>query len=187
MWNRLDLDLFPKQTIMKKELNWTKEAFSREVVIIEDGHVVGGMQGRVFTADVVAHLYDVQLRFDVTGFLLHSVAIHDQKAGDRIVGTITFHFGKRAELTLDTGEVYTWKRQNVLMREWHMIREGVTDADDRETINYSLTRSFLADHGDIRVDDNSASASIVVLTGLFIRHYFQRRRRVAAGAIAAGA
>jgi hypothetical protein len=30
------------------------------------------MQGRAFTADVMAHLYDVQLRFDVAGSLLLS-------------------------------------------------------------------------------------------------------------------
>ncbi|MBC3784836.1 hypothetical protein [Spirosoma utsteinense] len=174
---------------MKKELSWTKEAFSREVVLVEAGQPVGGMQGRAFSADVDAYLYDVRLRFDVTGFLIHSVSIHDTKADDRIVGTITLRFGKRAELALESGETYTWKRHNMLMREWDMIREGVSDADDKETINYSLTRSFFAEHGDISVEDDSSNASIVVLTGLFIRNYFQRRRRVAAagGALAAGA
>lgn len=174
---------------MNKNLNWTKEAFSREVVITEDGQPVGGMQQDVFSRDVEAHLYDVRLRFDVTGFLLHSVNIYDVNAGDQIVGQIAFHFGKRAELTLATGEVYTWKRHDMLMRQWDMIREGATDADDRETVNYSLTRAFFANNGDIRVDDDSPSAALVVLTGLFVRNYFQRRRRaVAAGAIvAAGA
>ncbi|MDB5242384.1 MAG: hypothetical protein JWP57_3009 [Spirosoma sp.] len=163
---------------MNKELNWTKEAFSREVVIIEGDQPVGGMhRNALFSFDVDAYLYDVQLRFDVTGFIRHSVTIYDRKVDNRIVGQITLHFGKRAELRLESGELYTWKRHNVLMREWDMIREGMTDADDRETVNYSLTRQFFADHGDIRVDDDSPNASIAVLTGLFIRNYFQRRRR----------
>ncbi|HLL95824.1 MAG TPA: hypothetical protein VK404_12655 [Spirosoma sp.] len=170
---------------MNKKLNWTKEAFSREVVIVEAGQPVGSMhRSTLFSSDVDAHLYDVQIRFDVTGFLRHSVTIYDAKADNRVVGTITLHFGKRAELRLESGELYTWKRHNVLMREWDMFREGVTDADDRETVNYSLTRQFFADHGDIRVDDDSPNASIAVLTGLFIRNYFQRRRRRIAAAAA---
>ncbi len=174
---------------MNKKLNWTKEAFSREVVITEDSQPVGRMQRNGLSHDVETYLYGVRLRFDVTGFLLHSVNIHDVNASDRIVGQITFPFGKRAELTLATGAVYTWKRHNMLMREWDMIREGATDADDRETVNYSLTRAFFVDNGDIRVDDDSSNAVLVVLTGLFVRNYFQRRRRmVAAGAaVAVGA
>jgi hypothetical protein len=170
---------------VNKKLNWTKEAFSREVVIIEAGQPVGGMRRNAFSSDVDADLYGVHVRFDVTGFLLHSVTIHDLNDDNRVVGTIAIRFGKRAELTLATGELYTWKRHNVLMREWDMIREGPTDADDRETVNYALTRQFFSDYGDISIDDDSPAASVVVLTGLFLRNYFQRRRRIAGGAIVA--
>lgn len=147
---------------------------------MENGVEVGRLHRAVFERDVDASLHNVQLRFDITGFLLHSVNVHDLKANNHIIGTITFHFGKRAELRLENGAVYTWKRHNMLMREWHMIREGATDADDKEMVNYSLTRRFLADHGDISTDLTSPEADIVVLTGLFIRNYFQRRRRAAA-------
>jgi len=167
---------------MSTKLNWTKEAFSREVHLMENGVEVGRLHRAVFERDVEASLHDVQLRFDVSGFLIHSVNVHDLKAGNHIIGTLTFHFGKRAELTLENGTVYTWKRHNMLMREWEMIREGATDAEDREVVSYTLTRKFLADHGDIRVDLPSPEADIVVLAGLFIRNYFQRRRRAAAAA-----
>ncbi|QJW91720.1 hypothetical protein HNV11_21210 [Spirosoma taeanense] len=169
---------------MNKKLSWTKEAFSRDIVITENNQVVGGMSRNVLSHDVNAYLYDVQIRFDVTGFLFHKVNIHDLKADNRIIGHIALHFGKRAELQLETGELYTWKRHNMLMREWDMIREGATDAEDQEIVNYTLVRQFLADHGDINVDDTSPGTAIVVLAGLFIRNYFQRRRRAAAGIIA---
>jgi hypothetical protein len=173
---------------MDKKLSWVKNAFSRDTVITENGQQVGGMHRNAFSRDVDAYLYDLKIRFDVTGFLLHSVNIHDVSNGDQIVGQITFHFGKRAELRLESGEMYSWKRHNVLMREWDMIREGQTDAEDKEIVNYSLTRQFFSDHGDINVEETNPTAALVVLTGLFIRNYFQRRRRVAAGAIvAAGA
>jgi len=165
---------------MTAKLNWTKEAFSREVVITSNSQTVGGLLGRFFERDVEATLFDTHIKFDVMGFLLHSVNIHDLVADNQIIGTITFHFGKRAELKLANGERYTWKRHNILMREWEMIREGATDADDREVVNYHLTRQFFSDHGDISVEADVPQANVVILTGLFVRNYFQRRRRAAA-------
>ena len=162
---------------MAAKLSWVKEAFSREVHFIENGVEVGRLHRAVFERDVDASLHGVHLRFDVTGFLIHSVNVHDLKAGNRIIGTLTFHFGKRVELTLENGSVYTWKRHNMLMREWSMIREGATDAEDKEVVNYTRTRQFLADHGDISTDLTSPEAEIIILTGLFIRNYFRRRRR----------
>jgi len=165
---------------MTAKLNWTKEAFSREVVITSNSQTVGGLLGRFFERDVEATLFDTHIKFDVMGFLLHSVNIHDLVADNQIIGTITFHFGKRAELQLANGERYTWKRHNILMREWEMIREGATDADDREVVNYHLTRQFFSDHGDISIEADVPQANVVILTGLFVRNYFQRRRRAAA-------
>ncbi|GAB3502086.1 hypothetical protein GCM10027341_29650 [Spirosoma knui] len=173
---------------MDRKLSWVKNAFSRDTIITENDQPIGGMHRDAFSRDVEAYLYSLKIRFDVMGFLVHSVNIHDVSNGDQIVGQITFHFGKRAELRLETGELYTWKRHNVLMRQWDMIREGKTDAEDKEVVNYALTRQFFSDHGDINIEDTSSTTALVVLTGLFIRNYFQRRRRVAAGAIvAAGA
>ncbi len=171
------------------KISWVKEAFSREVHFIENGVEVGRLHRAVFERDVDASLHDVQLRFDVTGFITNSVNVHDLKADNRIIGKLTFHFCKRAELTLDDGSVYSWKRHNMLMREWSMIREGATDADDKEVVNYTRTRQFLTDHGDITTDLASPEAEIIILTGLFIRNYFKRRRRAiaAAGVVAIGA
>lgn len=167
---------------MTAKLNWTKEAFSREVVITSEGQPVGGLQGRFFERDVEASLFDTRIKFDVTGFLMHSVNIHDLATDNQIIGTITFHFGKRAELQLANGDQYTWKRHNILMRDWDMIREGTTDAEDREVVNYHLTRNFFSVHGDISIDADVPQANVVVLTGLFIRNYFQRRRAARAAA-----
>ncbi|MBO0934997.1 hypothetical protein J2I47_00415 [Fibrella sp. HMF5335] len=166
---------------MATNLHWVKQAFDREIHITENGVEVGRLHRAVFDRDVDAALHKTQLRFDVTGFLINTVNIHDLAADNRIVGTITFHFGKRAELTLENGNIYTWKRQNILMRQWIMIREGVTDADDKEVVNYSLTRQFFVQEGDMQADLDSPEADIVMLAGLFIRQYFQRRRRIAAG------
>ncbi|MBO0933528.1 hypothetical protein [Fibrella aquatilis] len=172
---------------MATNLHWVKQAFERDVHITENGVEVGQLHRALLERDVNASLYTTRLRFDVTGFLINTVNIHDLAAADRIVGTIKFYFGKRAELTLDTGTVYTWKRHNILMRQWNMIREGATDTDDKEVVNYSLTRLFFTQEGDIQADLPSPEVDIVILAGLFIRNYFQRRRRTAAGAVAFGA
>ncbi len=170
---------------MKKELSWTKEVFSRKITIMEAGQPVGNMQRDTFSPDVDASLHGTHLRFDVTGFLIHDVAIYDLNANGQKIGAITLHFGKRAELRLETGDIYIWKRHNMLMREWDMIREDNTGTDSQEVINYSLTRQFFAESGDIELDNDAPNASIVILAGLFLRNYFQRRRRMAAGALIA--
>ncbi len=172
---------------MTAKLNWTKEAFSREVIITSNGQPVGGMHRNPLERDVEASLNSTHIKFDVTGFLLHSVNIHDLNANNAIIGTITFHFGKRAELQLANGDRYIWKRHNILMRAWDMIREGATDSDDREVVSYEQTQKFFSDHGDISADTDVLQSDVVILTGLFVKNYFQRRRRVVvAGAAAAG-
>lgn len=168
---------------MATKLSWVREAFSRETHLMENGVEVGRLHQAVFERDVDASLHDVQLRFDVTGFISHSVNVHDLKANNRIIATITLHFGHRAELKLANGAVYNWKRQNMLMRNWEMIREGSVGPGDNEVVNYTLTYQFFAHNGDISTDLASPEAEIVILTGLFIRNYFQRRRRAVVAAV----
>ena len=167
---------------MSRNLNWTKEAFNRTTTIMDNGQVVGKMQRDGLSQDVEAHLGNVHLLFDVTGFLFHSVNIHDLVNANAIIGKIEFSFGKRAELQLVNGEAYLWKRHNILMRNWDMIREGDADSEGHEVVSYELTRRFMADNGDISIEAGTPNAEIVVLSGLFIRNYFQRRRRLAAAA-----
>lgn len=169
---------------MATNLRWVKQAFDREVHITENGVEVGRLHRAIFERDVDATLHKTRVQFDVTGFLIHAVNIHDLAAGNRIIGTITFHFGKRAELTLENGTVYTWKRHNMLMRQWEMLQEEAANTDAKEVVSYSLTRQFFIQEGDVHADLASPEADIVILTGLFIRNYFQRRRRIVAGAAA---
>ncbi|MVM39976.1 hypothetical protein GO730_24100 [Spirosoma sp. HMF3257] len=169
---------------MDRKLNWLKEAFSRDLSIMQDGQVVGGMHRDLLGHDVEAYLNATRLRFDVTGFLFHSVTVHDLNAGNQVIGHIAFSFGKRAELKLASGESYLWKRHSMLMREWDMIRETPDGLPEKEVVSYDLTRKFFEDAGDISVHEDKpiAAVELIILTGLFIRNYFQRRRRIAAGA-----
>ncbi|WP_338874469.1 hypothetical protein WBJ53_02510 [Spirosoma sp. SC4-14] len=169
---------------MDRKLSWLKEAFSRDVVIVQDGQIVGGMHRNFASRDVEASLKSTHLQFDVQGFIVHSVKIYDLNNNNQIVGQIDFSFGKRAELKLTTGESYLWKRHNVLMREWDMIRERPDGFPEKEIVSYELTRKFFQDAGDIEINEEIPATTIhlVVLTGLFIRNYFQRRRRLVAGA-----
>ena len=168
---------------MDRKLNWIKHAFSRDVQIMQDGQVVGDMRRDLLSSDVEASLNGVQLRFDVTGFLFHSVSIYNL-TDNQVVGQIELSFGKRAELKLASGERYLWKGHNMLMREWDMIRETPDGLPEKEIVSYDLTRRFFQDAGDITVDEMGLTTNldVIILTGLFIRNYFQRRRRIAAAA-----
>lgn len=174
---------------MNRKLSWTKQAFSRDVIIMQADQVAGGMHRDLLSNDVEAYLHKTRLRFDVTGFLVHSVNLHDMNADNQLIGQIELRFGKQVELTLTGGDSYRWKRHNVLMREWDMIRETPDGLPEKEIVSYDLTRKFFEDHGDIEVDESGIvpNVDVVILTGLFIRNYFQRRRRLVTAVVAGGA
>ena len=68
------------ELVMNQKLNWIKEAFSRDIHIMQNGQLVGEMRRSLFGHDVEASLNGVHLRFDVEGFLIHSVTVYDSKA-----------------------------------------------------------------------------------------------------------
>ncbi len=137
---------------MNRKLSWTKEAFSRDSRIMQNGQVIGEMHHNLFSNDVEAFLNEVHIRFDVEGFLFHSVTLFDSKANDSVLGHIELRFGKQAELKLLSGETYLWKRHNILMREWDMILETSSGLPESEVVNYERTQKFFKDAGDIVVE-----------------------------------
>ncbi|WP_234736192.1 hypothetical protein [Tellurirhabdus bombi] len=162
---------------METKLHWVKEAFSREVVLMEGERVVGKMFREVLARDVHAYLNNVQLHFDVEGFLLHKVTLYQHINGEKhAIGHIEFDWDKTAELQLATGEKYLWQRQNFLMHEWSIISEN----DQQEIIHYDRNRAYLSDEGDIELLTSSPNAEVLILSGLFVRNYFLRRRKIAA-------
>jgi hypothetical protein len=165
---------------MEKQLHWVKEAFSRKVVIMNGTKVVGGMQRDLLVRDVDAHLNDVHIFFDVNGFLIHSVNIHDKNAGDEVIGQIDFEGFNGAVVQLKTGEKYTWQRENFMMHEWSLVADTPESKAGQEIIHYDRTRMFLADEGTIELVTELPNAEMLILTGLFVRNYFLRRRKIAA-------
>lgn len=165
---------------MEKQLHWIKEAFSRHVVIMDGDRVVGGMQRDLLVRDVDAHLNEVHIFFDVRGFLVHSVNIHDKNAGDKVIGRIDFEGFNGAVVQLETGEKYTWRRENFMMHEWSIVAENAAAQSEQEIIHYDRTRLFLADEGTIELVTEMPDAEMLILTGLFVRNYFLRKRKIAA-------
>ncbi|GAB3932778.1 hypothetical protein [Larkinella terrae] len=165
---------------MEKQLHWVKEAFSRSIVIMDGEKVVGGMHRDLLVRDVDAHLNGVHIFFDVAGFLVHSVNIHDKDAGDKIIGRIEFEGFNGAVVRLETGEKYTWQRENFMMHEWSIVAGNAESKTGHEIIHYDRTRLFLADEGTIELVSALPNAEMLILTGLFVRNYFLRRRKIAA-------
>jgi hypothetical protein len=165
---------------MEKQLHWVKAAFSRSVVIMKGDEVVGGMHRDLLVRDVDAHLNGVHIFFDVAGFLVHSVNIHDKTAGDKIIGRIDFEGFHGAVVQLETGEKYTWQRENFMMHEWSLVADTPESKTGKEVIHYDRTQLFLADEGTIELVTDLPNAEMLILTGLFVRNYFLRKRKIAA-------
>lgn len=164
---------------MEKQLHWIKEAFSRDVVIMAGEQVIGGMHRDLLAWDVDAYLNDAAILFDVKGFLVHSVNVHDKKDNNRIIGQIDFDWLHSATLTLATGETYVWKRDNFLMWDWSILEADGEGTGD-EIIHYDRTQALIVDEGHIELLKESPYTEILILTGLFVRNYFLRKRKLAA-------
>jgi len=162
---------------METTLHWAKEAFNREVVITDGQRPVGRLYREVLARDVSAYLNDVRLWFDVEGFLIQEVTVH-QYIGDtdQVIGHIRFDWDRSAELELTNGRKYRWKRQNFLMHEWSILSE---DPAQQEIIHYDQTKMFFGDEGRIELLRHSPNAEVLILAGLFVRNYFLRKRRIA--------
>ena len=164
---------------MEKQLHWVKEAFSRDVVIMAGEQVIGGMNRDILAWDVDAYLNDVQILFDVKGFLVHSVNVHDKKDNNRIIGQIDFDWLHSATLNLATNETYVWKRDSFPMWEWSILEQASADSA-QEIIHYDRTRALIVDEGNIELLKESTNMELLILTGLFVRNYFLRKRKLAA-------
>lgn len=165
---------------MGKKLHWVKEAFSRTIVVLDGEKEVGKLSRQeVFSYDIEAKLNQTHLLFDVKGFVLHTVDVIDLNQNNKVVGVITFSFGRKAELTLSTGEKYLWRRQNFLMRRWTMTK--VSRDSSQEILSYERLRNFFSQEGDINGSPESGS-ELLILAGLFIGGYFLRKRRIAGAA-----
>jgi hypothetical protein len=168
---------------MGKKLHWIREAFSRTIIILHGEKEIGKMFRRALISyDMEATLNESHLHFDVKGFVLHTVDIIDLNQNNKTIGVITFSFGRKAELTLATGERYLWRRQNFLMRNWSLVKEAA--GGKTETVYYERIRRFFAERGDINESLDTSHEDLLVLTCLFIGAYFLRRKRIAgAGAV----
>ncbi|GAB3268572.1 hypothetical protein GCM10027347_38100 [Larkinella harenae] len=164
---------------MEKQLHWVKEAFSRQVVIMDGEQVVGGMHRDLLVRDVDAHLNGIHIFFDVQGFLVHSVNIHDKNADNKIIGRIDFEGFNGASVYLETGEKYTWCRENFTMHQWSLLMDKPGADVGQEIVHYDRTRKFLADEGTIELVTDMPNAEMLILTGLFVRNYFLRKRKIA--------
>jgi hypothetical protein len=166
---------------LPSKLKWVNEAFSFTTQVIDDDKVIGELKREPFSSDVTAWLHELKLRFDVHGFLHRKVNIYDRN--DDVIATLEVHMGRKATLHLH-GETYLFSKRSFLSREWLIIHDLPNTDQDPEMVNYTTTRRFFKDEGEINVVEDSQDEKILLLTGLFLRRYFIRRRQKA-GAVAA--
>ncbi len=167
-------------TSLPSKLKWVSAAFSRLTQIMDGEKTIGEMKGEPFSSDVKAWLNDTQLRFDVYGFLNKQINVHD--VTDAVIATIELHLGRKATLHLN-GETYIFKKNG--FREWSLLHDLPDTDQDPEMVHYTTIRNFFTKEGELTFPDQSPDSEILLLTGLFLRHYFIRRQAKKAAIIAA--
>ncbi|HBX66052.1 MAG: hypothetical protein CL670_09875 [Balneola sp.] len=100
-------------------LHWTKDAFSLNYSIFENGQMVGVINDRSTNRSIKASLFDDNFVFEGEGFLKPRMNIIDLQQKIEI-GQIRYNFfrsGAKIELS---GIQYTWKFDNFLYTKWSL-------------------------------------------------------------------
>lgn len=167
---------------MNKSLNWTKKAFNRNIEFNDsEGVLIGNIKFKLFDSRVESELYGKKISFDVEGFLKKEVTILD--ANNAELGKILLGFRNKAEVNLNNGEKYIWKRADFFMHKWELIHDLAFTDNDPVIINYDRERNFFNQEGTISLVEVTENSELLTLIGFFIGFFFLRRRRKA-GAVA---
>ena len=168
---------------MNKSLNWTKKVFNRTIEFADaEGVSVGNITFKLFDSRVESELYGTQINFDIAGFINKEVTILDDNNAE--LGKILLGFRSKAEVTLNNGEKYIWKRTDFFMHKWELIHNLPFTDNDPVIIKYDRERNFFNQGGNISLVETTENSELLTLIGFFIGFYFLRRRRKA-GAVAA--
>ena len=145
---------------METRLTWSKKWFSSNYELFMNNKKVGSMLTKPFTTSATGHLHNLNLRFQMIGFLNQKTEIIDITS-NKSIGNITYNTWKTKASIQLADEIIEWRSLN-----WNNSKWGITKGS--ETIATSWNRMLSGEI--ISSNDNP----LYILLGLFIAEYFSR-------------
>ncbi len=145
---------------MNTVVTWRKKWFDNKYELTSKNTHVGSLLTKIFTTSANGELNDLNLRFQMIGFLNQETEIIDTKT-NKTIGIISYNTWKtKAKIQL-SDEVIEWKSLN-----WNNSRWGIYNGSERIVISWN---------GMFNGEMISSSYNpLYLLSGLFISEYFSR-------------
>lgn len=157
-------------------LKWVANAFKKGYQFVDEGgHYMGKMEFSAFSSKIHSELNGVVIYFKLQGVFVQSVLISDEE--QEPLGTIKLGFWGKSIISLNSGEVYMWKRKNMFNTRWQMIYDLPGTDDDPVYIQYQYLHRFVEESGEIELYEKSDKSELLTLVGFFLGMYFIRKRR----------
>lgn len=157
-------------------LKWITQAFKKGYQFVdENGHYMGKMQFSTWGNKIHAELNGVVANFSLQGVFIQSVLIRDEE--QEPIGTIKLALWGRSTITLNTGEVYFWKRKNIFNTRWQMIYDLPDTDDDPVYIEFKYLQNFVTESGEIELYEQTDKGELLTLIGFFLGMFFIRQSR----------
>lgn len=150
-----------KETMSNHQLYWTKDAFSLNYSIFENGNVIGEVKDKSTSRSVKASIFGKKYIFESEGFFKPHILIIALD-GKEVIGRIDFKLFRPQATVNIFGTQYFWKLDNMLGTKWSLVDQYEiikVSADKRKEGNYST--------------DND-TAPVLLIVGLVIRNHFTK-------------
>ncbi len=145
---------------MEFKITWKKKWISSNYELYKDNRLIGDLVTKPFSTSATGQLHNINLRFQMRGFLNQKTEIVDTNT-NKTIGNITYNTLKtRASIQL-YDEIIEWRSLN-----WNNTKWGITNGSIG--IANSWNRMF---SGEIISRNENP---IYILLGMFIAEYFSR-------------
>jgi|AntRauTorckE6833_2_1112554.scaffolds.fasta_scaffold78735_2 hypothetical protein len=151
----------PNQT-QNRIFYWTKDAFSLDHTIYDDGNIIGVIKDKSTDRSAKASILGKKFLFESEGFFKPGINIYDID-NKKVLGRVKFHwFRVRAEVRL-SGHIYHWNSANFINSKWTLKDEDgvikVAGAGRKE--------------GYCTIENSNTP--LLLLTSLVIRNHFTKQ------------
>lgn len=148
--------------ILNHRLYWTKDAFSLNHSIYDDGNLIGIIKDKSTNRSVQASIFGKKLVFETEGFFKPHINIFDLD-NKKELGRIDFSIIRnRAKVRL-LDNLFHWKFANFITGKWIL-------SDDNDLIKISGENRK---EGHCIVENNETP--LLLLTSLVIRNHFMKQ------------
>jgi len=148
---------------MRKDLRWTKGAFSRTIKINNYKELIGTLEMQTFGSGASGQIGGHRYKFKSKGFFSRTIDVFHLESKS-LIASIKFGGWGRKAMIHTKEKKYKWTYRNFWQTKWVIV-------DEQKTYLSATNNSFMTS-GNITVHEIE---DFLILSAIFIKSYFQRQ------------